>query len=237
MKKTLFTLLVVALFTSSASYSGPAAARSANSAVFAPQANAHGKSLAEWASAFWEWGLEYPVAGHPFTDDPSFNFAARQSGKVWFWAAPNVEGFTRNVTMPHGTAILLSILDVEASTLEAPPFFGATAAEQAAIAAFYANRIGDLFLFIDGRPVGNLAAYRTASPQIAVNVPTPWIFGDVGGAGTSSGDGYYVLIKALSKGSHTIRYGGVFHFQAGDFGEGSEAFDLPKDVTINVTVE
>jgi hypothetical protein len=215
-----------------------AASAKDDSAVFAPGDRAFGKSLADWAAEFWKWGLRYPVAGHPFTEDPSFDFAARQSGSVWFWGAPNVVGFTRNVRIPAGKAILLSMLDVEASTLEEPPFYGATAQEQAAIAKFYADRIGigDLFLTIDGEPVDDLAAYRTASPQVTVKVPTPWIFGETGGKGTSSGDGYYVLIKPLPPGTHTIHYGGVFHFQAGDFGEGSEPFDLPKDVTIELTV-
>jgi hypothetical protein len=156
---------------------------------------------------------------------------------VWFWAAPDGEVFTRTVTMPHGKAIFLSMLDVEASTLEDPPFYGATAADQAAIASLFADRIADLFLTIDGRPVDDLAACRTANPQIAIDVPTPWIFAPVGGAGTSSGDGYYVIIKPLAIGAHTIHYGGVFHFQAGDFGPGSAAFDLPKDTTIELTVE
>jgi hypothetical protein len=215
---------------------GLSAERPAGSTVFPLEAAPYGQSIAQWAAAFWKWGLEYPFAGHPFTDDPSFVFAARQSGRVWFWAAPDEEGFSRTVTIPEGIAIFLSMLDVEASTLEDPPFYGATAADQAKIAAFYASRIGDLFLELDGSPVTSLPTSPIASPQITVDVPTPWIFGDTGGTGTSSAAGYYVMIKPLPRGTHTIHYGGIFHFQAGDFFPGSDPFDLPKDTTINLTV-
>jgi hypothetical protein len=235
MKRFLLALSIVAVSTNFA-VCGRAAMAADNAPVFAPGDKAFGKSPANWVAAFWKWGLEYPVAGHPFTDDPSFDFAARQSGPVWFWGAP-FGVVTREVTIPAGKAILLSMLDVEASNLEEPPFYGETTAAQAAIAGFYANRIGDLFLTIDGEAVPNLSAYRTASPQVKVKVPTPWVFGETGGTGTSSGDGYYVLIKSLPPGTHTIHYGGIFHFEAGDFGEGSEAFDLPKDVTILLTVK
>jgi hypothetical protein len=48
------------------------------------------------------------------------------------------------------------------------------------------------------------------------------------------GDGYFLMFPGLSKGTHTIHYGGTFHFDAGELGD--DPLDLPHDVTIQLTV-
>ena len=219
---------LVLLVAASAAWSGQ------DPRILPPESLPYGKTYAEWSAEFWKWGLEYPVAGHPFLDDPSFDFSARQSGQVWFWAAPDGP-LERIVTMPEGKAIFLTLRDVECSSLEAPPFFGATEQEQRDCAKFFADHIVDLFCIIDGKPVKNLEAYRVSSPQFQFTAPSPWIFGDTGGAGTAVADGYYLMLAPLSKGTHTIHYGGTFHFDAGEIDE--EPVDFPKDITIRLTVE
>ena len=206
-----------------------------NPQIFAPDSEPYGSSYSEWEAAFWKWALELPLKGHPFNDDaPNYDFSAHQSGRVWFWSAPE-EVFTRTATMPEGVAIFLTTLDVECSSLEAPPFHGDTEDQQRMCAEFWADHIEDVFVIIDGVEVKNVADYRVAGEQITFTAPTPWVFGDVGGTGTSVGDGYYFMIKPLKPGHHTIEYGGRFHFQAGELGN-PEPFDLVKDVTIQLTV-
>ena len=61
----------------------------ADPAVFAPDAHPYGRSQGEWAAAFWQYALARPLEGHPFTNSPDYDFAAGQSGKVWFWSAPD----------------------------------------------------------------------------------------------------------------------------------------------------
>jgi len=204
--------------------------------IFPPQSHPFGKSYGEWEASFWQWALARPLEGHPFLDTPEFDFSAGQSGKVWFVGAPDL--ITRPATIPEGTALFLTIRDVETSTLEDPPFFGGTEAEQRANSTWFADHIVNLFCIIDGVPVKNLQAYRFASPQFEFTAPTPWIFGNpdinIGGAGTGVGDGYFVMVDSFSKGHHTIHYGGTYHFEPGEFGD--EAVDLPHDVTIELTV-
>ena len=204
-----------------------------NPAVVPPDANFHGKSYGEWVAEFWKWALALPVEGHPFLD-PESDFGANQSGKVWFWSAPDGP-LTRTVTMPAGTALFLTVRDVEVSSLEEPPFFGATEEEQREMAEWFADHIVDVFVEIDGEPVKDVTAYRVQSPQFNFTAPTPWVFGATGGAGTSVGDGYYLMLHPLPVGRHTIHYGGTFHFEAGELGN-DEPFDLPKEITIELTV-
>jgi hypothetical protein len=212
----------------------PALAGKKPEKIVRPDATFRGKTYSQWAASFWQWMMSYPLEGHPAIDDPSFDFSARQSGNVWFWAAPDGP-LTRTVTLPAGKALLLSIRDVETSTLEEPPFFGATEAEQRANSEFFANHIVNVFCTVDGVPVENLQDYRFSTAQFEFNAPTPWIFGTTGGAGTSVGEGYFLLFPSLSKGTHTIHYGGTFHFDAGELDV--EPLDLVKDITIQLTVE
>jgi len=205
--------------------------------IVPPGAQFHGRSYGQWAASFWQWSLALPLEGHPFLDspdDPYFDFSAGQSGKVWFWSSPDGP-LTRIVTMPEGKVLFLTIRDVETSTLEEPPFFGATEAEQRANSKWFADHIVNVFCIIDSEPVENLQAYRFSTPQFEFTAPTPWIFGATGGAGTSVGDGYFLMVE-FPKGHHTIHYGGTYHFEAGELGN-DEPFDLPHDVTIQLTVD
>ncbi len=227
-------LLVTTILSLAAASSALAGGRHARGPhVYPPSSHPFGKSYAEWQASFWQWALALPVEGHPFIDSPDYDFSAGQSGKVWYVGAPDGP-LTRTAIIPEGTALLVTVRDVETSTLEEPPFYGATEAEQRANSAWFADHIVDLFCIIDGVPVKNLEDYRVASPQFEFNAPTPWVWGAVGGIGTSVGDGYFVMVDRLSVGHHTIHYGGTYHFEPGEFGD--EAVDLPHDVTIEVTV-
>src|SRR5215203_2973784 len=121
-------LFTAALLAGSAGFGGSAQAQ-----VVPPQAKYQGASYAEWSAAYWQWLFSLPVDGHPGTDSPDFDVTDGQSGLVWFLtgAFGTVE---RQVTIPAGTSLFVALINVDASTLEEPPFYGATAEDQLAIA-------------------------------------------------------------------------------------------------------
>jgi hypothetical protein len=200
--------------------------------IVPPGGTYHGKTYGEWSAAFWQYALAQPVEGHLFLETPEFDFSSGQKGSVWYVGAPDGP-LTRNVFLPSGKALFLTIRDVEVSSLEAPPFYGATEAEQRVLATWFADHIGDLFCVINGVPVPNLEQYRAGSAQFEFTAPTPWIWGETGGNGTAVSDGYFVMVE-LPKGHHTIHFGGTYHFAPGELAD--EAIDLPHDVTLEVTV-
>ncbi len=125
----------------------------------------------------------------------------------------------RRCTIPANTAVLLALPNVECSSLE--PTFpdgtgGQTEAQQRECANFFANQItiDSLHCRIDGHEVTNtyLRTFRFVSSQFTFSAPTPWIFGETGGTGTAVSDGYFVMLKPLSSGNHTLRCGGAFDF-------------------------
>jgi len=179
--------------------------------VLPPQSTPFGKSYSEWSAAYWQWLFSLPVQGHPGTDSPDFDVTAGQSGHVWFLTGPFGE-VEREVTIPPGTALFIALINVDSSTLEEPPFFGTTAADQLAIADSFASYITDLSFTLDGQSMGSLVNFRVTSPQFSFTAPSPWIFGETGGTGMATGVGYFVMLEPLSKGTHTIHYTGAFRF-------------------------
>ncbi|TXC84957.1 hypothetical protein FRZ40_30450 [Paraburkholderia azotifigens] len=197
------------------------------------KASFRGKTYVEWEVAFWQWALSLPVNStlrHPFSDCESRPISSWQTGIVWFWTAPDSPSMTcdqQRTIIPAGTAIFLSLLGIEASSLEAPPFLAESATEQKQIATSYGSKISNVFCTIDDVKVQNIATYRTTTGQFTFLAPSPWAYGEKGGQGTAVADGYFLLLKPLSPGAHKIHYGGVFHTPVGE---------LPKDITLLITV-
>ncbi|HEX5011620.1 MAG TPA: hypothetical protein VFY71_14600 [Planctomycetota bacterium] len=189
--------------------------------IFAPGAHPYGHTYAEWSAKYWQWGMGLPLEGHPFLDTPDFDVTEGQSGKVWFLSS--VFGIVeRTCTIPADTALFVGMLNVETSSLEGVP----TEAEQEATSIFFADHILDLACTLDGVPVTNLDAFRFLSPQFSFTAPSPWIFGETGGAGTSVADGYYVFLKPLSAGEHELHIEGAFHFAVAE----GDPFDFDDSI-------
>ena len=135
-RASLAMLIISALvFATSGAIAGPKTVT-----IVPPNAKYHGKTYSEWHAAFWQWSLALPLEGHPFLDTPEFDFSAGQSGSVWFVGGPDGP-ITRHVRLPSGKALFLTLRDVETSTLEEAPFFGATEAEQRSNSVWFADHI------------------------------------------------------------------------------------------------
>ena len=203
--------------------------------VFPTASRPYGLSYSEWLARFHQWSMSLPLDGHPQLDTDEFDVTEGQSGRVWFLAAPfgTVE---RTITIPAGVSLFFEIEGAECSTLEADDsgFHGDTEEEQRACAKFWTDHIVDVFCSIDGVEVKDLGSYRFVSPQFTFTAPTPWIFGDVGGTGTSVADAYAVMLAPLSAGKHTLHYIGLFHFSVddGDPFDGDFGLDMTYQITV-----
>jgi hypothetical protein len=136
--------------------------------------------------------------------------------------------------VPANRHIFFPIINVASDTL-AGDFFGATEAAQRQLAGFYADLIdvGSLSVTVDGEEIANLGDYRAQSPAYHFFLPKKknmWGINNVEKAGYSGvADGYYVMLKPLSPGPHTVRFAGAFVL------DGEVLFGL--DVTYNLEVE
>jgi serine/threonine protein kinase len=198
-----------------------------------------GKTHEEWAVALWEWGLAIPLTNaagivHPWISSTStrFDISQGQKGDVWFLGAPF--GTTRRICrIPAGKSLFVQVFGVEASDIEAPPFYAAKD-DQRFKAQEWADHIVDPFCEIDHVLLPDMEGHRLQCGPFAFTAPTPWIQGDIGGKGTAAGDGYFVFLAPLRAGQHTIRFGGRVFFST----RKNDAIDLDQaiDVTYVITV-
>jgi len=201
------------------------------SQVIPPNAHPFGKSYGEWSAEWWEWQIKLPATDHPAYSLDGANCDAGQSGMVWFLTG----AFTTEVpadfntiirescSVPVGKAIFFPIINVECSTIEAPPFHGETPEELLSCAKSWfdgTNAVAkDLKVTIDGKTLENLELepYRFQSPvfNFSFEDTTDNILGvsccEVNCSNPQSvSDGYWIMLAPLSKGEHTIRFIGSF---------------------------
>jgi hypothetical protein len=196
--------------------------------IVPPDGIYHGKTYAEWSADATQLSLEHPLEGHPALNTPDFDPRSGQRGAVWFLGGP-LETAERSIKVPAGKALFLILINVECSSVEPVEsgFHGDTEAEQRTLAKFWADHIVNVACVIDGAAVANIGDFRFSSPQFSFEAPTPWLFGDVGGTGTSVADGYSLLLEPLPKGEHTIHFTGVFRFTVEQDGfDGEIAVDM-----------
>jgi hypothetical protein len=111
---------------------------------------------------------------------------------------------------------MLGALDTVATSLGGPFPKATTAAAQGADAQAWANTIHDLSVTIDNKPI-NTKPYRVATDQFsfAVGGPFATLFTPPETkptltTGTAEANGYYLILKPLSAGSHTIHVSGMY---------------------------
>lgn len=205
--------VVAILLLAAASF---AVAESPNSFVYPPDSEPFGKTYSEWSAAWWQWAYGLPVVGHPLFDETGVAAAAGQSGPVWFLGGVfNVSGTAhRTIEVPKGTALFFPILNVEWDNVCPPD--NLTIEELRATAAFFMDLATDLSCEVDGVSIPDPARFRTTAGPFSVTIPDGSIwqaFGcDNAVAGTYSplvGDGYYIMLKSLPRGHHTVHFSGT----------------------------
>jgi len=194
---------------------------------------------------------------HPLFDGEDCSVG--QSGHVWFLGGrfcetgkecPLPGTVVRSCTIPKGTALFIPIVNAEDSLLEETELGGSnlTIESMRTFLAGVLETVTNLELKVDGIPVQNLKEdFRVKSPVFNFRLPEPLYNGDKPNnvftaiesgnypAGTyyhqAVGDGFYVMLKPLPVGPHTIDFSGTF-----PNGPGPED-DFIISMIYNITVE
>jgi hypothetical protein len=174
-----------------------------------------GKTYGQWSAAWWQWAANISEPNSPVT---GADCAVKQRGPVWFLAGTTGGSATRSCTIPAGKAILVPIINAECDTLT-PPTEGGTAAELRACAKDLIDHVTQTSASVDGTAIDlgpvSKGRFRFQSPLFTITfAPNNGFYPDGGVAGTGKAvaDGFWVLIKPLSKGQHTIDFQGTAVF-------------------------
>jgi len=196
--------------------------QNANNHVYPPDAKPFGMTYGEWSGVWWQWALSIPAQVTPFLDLDGAQCGTLQSGPVWFLAGTSgpLSSVTRTCSIPSGRAILIPIMNFlnDYPCPEPPKFQPAPGQSIEAFlaqgAAAITDQIDVLEADLDGVPVVNLRAFRARSPLVgftaAANLNRPDLDPCITGSPQLGvADGYWLLLKPLSNGNHTLHIKGA----------------------------
>lgn len=231
-----------------------AGANSQAAAVYLPHQPVNGVSQADLSVAWWQWALSYNRDESPLMDPENGSHGQlgyQPDDNVFFlagmiYAIPDigtnvwVARAERTITVPTDTPLFFPVMNTEWSDAEG--FGDAYDQIQPWVKKWVNTTLRDsMFTTIDGKEVANVAARRERTDLFEATVPennTLWVpAGDV----LAVSDGWWMAVKPLSVGTHTIEFGGRSEQPVGFVGgpgwepyETASGFDLKVTYTINV---
>ncbi len=194
-----------------------------------------GKTYGDWGAEWWKFVLAIPFDESP-VPATSTGCAPDQHGPVHFLFGTFGGSATRNCTIPAGKHVFFPLLNSINDFPCPDPGFAPAAGQSMedfltnGIDLIFSNLVTALEADLDGDPLENLFSFRATSrletftADLSNQVIDPCITGNpqVGVA-----DGYWVILKPLSRGEHVLHWRGAMDF----FG-----FPFELDVTYNLTV-
>jgi hypothetical protein len=151
--------------------------------------------------------LELPLDVNPLAGSRENNcLSAGHKDKVlMLWTSPAPPPLTVCNIKP-GTPVFFFALFAECSSVEPPPFFGATKEEQRQCALDNLPPFDAILVSIDGGPPVNIGLDRflAVSGQGTVELPEPNILGVDAEEATFVGAAYSAMVRPLPPGAHTI---------------------------------
>ena len=156
--------------------------------------------------------------------------ALKQSGAVWFLSGTFGGSATRVCALPSGKAILLPLINAECDYKAKPNL--KTESELLACAKSENDGITGLDATVDGVKTPGLSNFRVQVSTIQYNLYTHNINGAPIGTTQGISDGYWVMLKPLPVGDHTIHIAGsVVNYAEGTLN------NFANEVTYHIKVQ
>jgi hypothetical protein len=165
--------------------------------------NATGRSATEWGNSWWQWAFEHPEVLGDTTGE--FGALGDVRGPVFFAEGSGGEPFRGSVNVPAGEYVLLPVATYIWT------FFDPCAAVPCArriINENFLKGIRSVFVWIDGKPVGNWATHIVKAdrhnPAVFVVDAGPIGEDGYGGILPALQGGYWLMLAPLPPGPHHV---------------------------------
>lgn len=189
--------------------------------IFPADSRPYDLSYEEWVIKWWQRMFSIPVESNPANDETGKNCAQMQSGPVWFLAGTVVSSTViRECTLPAGKAVLVPIINTERSTAE---MRGAIDSQLTEFATNDINQVNRLDAIIDGVKILDFKTYRIRTLPFHATISNNNFMQLAPGHTRMVSDGFWILLKPLSVGKHTVHFIGMDP-------------NLQLDVTYNLSV-
>lgn len=184
--------------------SSPAAAAAPASPLLGPDEQVGWVTQAEWSRRWWEWALSFEDDISPVADRSGVQCGNRQSGDVFFLAGTYGTARTvRTCRVPADKYLFFPLINYVVM-----PNGGAVRScmQISTTAARVTDGAEMLVLEVDGVRYDGLQRHRQASPECF----NAWARHPSGARlFPTASNGYYVMLKPLPRGRHTINFGGA----------------------------
>lgn len=202
-KKIISVLLTVCFVLSITAAAVSALEENPNNNVVPVDSVYLGNTYEQWSEKWWQWAVSIPADQNPIlAPSGSYDASIGQSGDVWFLAGTsNEKGIERTVTIPAGKSIFFPIVNIL--------FYNDDDYSEDFMRDVTTAIIDDTKLKqvkVDGTPLKNLDNFRVGSNLFTVETPENFVFDPtlLPGSYSAVSDGYWIMLKPLSKGVHTI---------------------------------
>jgi hypothetical protein len=168
-----------------------------------------GQSWSEWVAKWCKWALSIPKEQNPCLDRTGRNCSVNQNDKnVWYLAGTfgNIALVKRKCRVPVGKAIFFPILVKEDSFVEDVDLL--TEDQLIKRATYATDKVSSIEATLDQMKIDHLENYRARSHVFDLVFPEDNIYDVRAGPTRSVCDGFWLFIKPLSKGRHTIHFRG-----------------------------
>lgn len=163
-----------------------------------------GVSQQDWSRRWWEWAGSFDREESPVADRTGALCGVGQSGPVWFLAGTyGTRRTIRTCRVPQGKHLFFPLINYVVARGAGS---GSDCEELTQTAARITDRAAALVLEIDGVRHEDLEQHRLATDGcFDLGARTPERFRIY----PTAADGYYVMLKPLPPGRHTLNFGGA----------------------------
>ena len=174
------------------------------SLLFSSKERPFGHTWQYWTTKWWRWFLSIPKVNSPAIENGHKNSNLDQPDpKVWFLASTIGGSVERTVRIPSGKAVLFPVINITISNSEDQTL--KTDADMFSFVRRHMEEIVKKQASIDGNDLFVSEDLRVKSAPFNFSYPPDNIFGAIAGPTRGVGDGYWIFMKPLQVGNHTIK--------------------------------
>lgn len=203
------------------------------------------KTLEDWSAEWWKWAIYAPNGESPAYDDDSGIYATVNNDGPVFFVAGTGSGtgeVVREFDVPTDTPVFFPVVNAFAVTWPPdPPDYIETTLDD------FEQQMKGMHASVDGQEVDNVEDFLVRNDDFTMSAPKgsnlyeliasaplpPEL--DPGDEFVSGSTGYWLMLKNLAPGEHTIEFGGWFDADKNGVFE-PDKDDTEVDVTANINV-
>ncbi len=163
-----------------------------------------GRTWEEWTEEWWKWVLEIPKSKNPGydVDGRLIERTPQRFSDPFFLVGTHGGRAVRAIHISTGKSILMPVINVTTSFAEAP-YLG-TKDELLEFVISNSNDLTNKGATINGLNITNLEQYRVRSDFFTFTFPESNIYDARAGPTIGIADGYWLFLRPLGPGKHTI---------------------------------